>query len=81
VKVIRHDGLAQQIDPKGSSQPPKLRFQPLLAVVEALSAHRVVSQEKTPADGSIHDVDDGDFVRRKNLNASQPSHGPLLCLR
>ncbi len=62
MKMIGHDGIAEQVNSEVGSLHAQLPFQPQLAVVEVFSRQRIVTQEKTPADGSIHDMHAGDFI-------------------
>jgi len=66
--------LSLRIDPEGLRQMHQLLVEPLLSMIMILPRKRIISQQKTPLHRRIHHVNDGNLIRRKYLNSSQPSH-------
>jgi hypothetical protein len=72
--MVRQDRLTEQVDPKVLRLMSQLLIDPNLAMVIVLPADHIFAKQKAPPHRAIHDVDNRNFIRRKNLHTSQPRH-------
>ena len=75
MKMIRHDGKSQQVDPERAGQSLSLIFNHHIAVIIILAAHRVVTQQITATNHAIHHMHNR--IRRRHFRSSHPRHLPL----
>jgi hypothetical protein len=78
MKVIGKDGLAEQIDAKLSRKTLQFALQPPFAVVVVFAGKRILPQQKAPPHRPVHDMDDRNLVRPKDLDTCYASHKYIL---
>jgi hypothetical protein len=74
MEMIRHDGKSQQVDPERPGHSLSLIFDHHLAMIVILATHRVVTQQITATNHTIHHMDNRNFIRRKHFRSSHPRH-------
>ena len=74
MKMIRHDGKSQQVNPERPGQSLSRIFNHHLAMIIILATHRVVTQQITATNHAIHHMDNRNLIRRKHFCSSHPRH-------
>jgi hypothetical protein len=72
--MIREDGEAEQIDAKAASKMLEQVFNPDLAMVVVVAGQWIGAQQEAAPDDTIHDVDNGDFIGRKDIFSGHACH-------
>jgi hypothetical protein len=68
---LESDCETKKVDPKTSSKALQLLFDPDLAMIVMASGHPIVSEPETPSNNPVHDMDNGNHIRRKDFYTGQ----------